>query len=62
MLSRLIVYPIKGCQGVERKSARLDASGGLEYDRWFCIVDAEGSKFAKCEFLNMRKFPELVRG
>eukprot|EP00750_Incisomonas_marina_P028462 INCI6729.1.p1 GENE.INCI6729.1~~INCI6729.1.p1 ORF type:complete len:403 (+),score=55.98 INCI6729.1:279-1487(+) len=60
MLSRLIVYPIKGCQGVERKVARLDPDGGLEFDRWFCIVDDQGSRFPAREFLNQRKFPELA--
>ena len=61
MLSRIIVYPVKGCQGVERKTARLDAAGGLEFDRWFCVVDVAGARFDAGEFLNQRKFPELVR-
>lgn len=61
MLSRIIVYPVKGCQGVDRKVARFDPLGGLEFDRWFCVVDEQGRRFDACEFLNQRKMPELVR-
>jgi len=61
MLSRIIVYPVKGCQGIDRKVAKLDDNGGLEYDRWFCVTDVDGTRFAAGEFLNQRKFPELVR-
>ena len=60
MLSRIIVYPVKGCQGVDRKEAQFDKRGGLEYDRWFCIVDKHGARFPAAEFLNQRKMPELV--
>ena len=41
-VSSLVTYPVKGCAGTVLDSARVSATG-LEHDRAFMIVDADGS-------------------
>ena len=52
-IARLFVYPIKSCAGVEvRESLLLDT--GLEFDRAWMVVDAEG------EFVSQRELPRMA--
>ncbi len=41
-LDRITVYPVKSLDGVEAAAARVLASGGLEHDRRWQLVDMEG--------------------
>ncbi len=42
-LARIIIYPIKAIDGVEITQATVLASGALQHDREFAIVDSEGN-------------------
>ena len=53
VISRLFVYPIKSCAGVEVKEALL-LDTGLEFDRAWMVVNANG------EFLTQLKYFEMV--
>lgn len=57
VISRLLLYPVKGCRGVALRSVRL-ASTGLEFDgigdREWVIVDDHG------EFLSQRELPRMA--
>ncbi|CAL6414002.1 unnamed protein product [Bathycoccus prasinos] len=52
-ISRLTVYPLKSCKGIDVKRARLTATG-FEWDRCFCVIDKDG------EFISQRTVPELA--
>jgi uncharacterized protein len=52
-ISRLFVYPIKSCAGVELKESLLIETG-LEFDRAWMVVDEEG------EFLSQRELPRMA--
>lgn len=52
-IARLFVYPIKSCAGVELKEALLIETG-LEFDRAWMVVDAEG------EFVSQRQLPRMA--
>jgi uncharacterized protein YcbX len=52
-LSSLHVYPIKSCAGVSVDDALLIETG-LEFDRAWMVVDAQG------EFLSQRELPRMV--
>ena len=57
VISRLLLYPIKGCRGVSLRSARLDATGlvvGDVGDREWMVVDEHG------EFLSQRELPRMA--
>jgi uncharacterized protein YcbX len=41
-LDRIFVHPIKALDAVEVSQAKILGSGGLEHDREFCMVDAQG--------------------
>lgn len=41
-LAKILLYPIKSLDSVEVEQARILASGALEYDREFAIVDEQG--------------------
>ncbi|EDP76471.1 MOSC N-terminal beta barrel domain-containing protein [Hydrogenivirga sp. 128-5-R1-1] len=43
VLSRILLYPIKGLDPVEVKCARLTPSGSLLHDREFALFDEEGN-------------------
>ena len=52
-IERLFVYPIKSCAGVElQESLLLDT--GLEFDRAWMVVDAQG------EFVTQRELPRMA--
>jgi len=51
-LSALNIYPIKSAAGISLSSAALSARG-LQYDRRWMVVDAQG------QFLTQRKFPRM---
>ena len=53
VISRLFVYPIKSCAGVEVKEAIL-LDTGLEFDRAWMVVDANG------HFLTQRELPRMA--
>jgi uncharacterized protein len=53
VISRLFVYPIKSCAGVEVKEAIL-LDTGLEFDRAWMVVDAHG------HFLTQRELPRMA--
>ena len=52
-ISRLFVYPIKSCAGVELKESLLIETG-LEFDRAWMVVDEGG------EFLSQRELPRMA--
>jgi uncharacterized protein len=52
-ISRLFVYPIKSCAGVELKESLLIETG-LEFDRAWMVVDEQG------EFLSQRELPRMA--
>jgi hypothetical protein len=52
-ISRLFVYPVKSCAGVELPEALLTETG-LEFDRAWMVVDAEG------EFVTQRQLPRMA--
>jgi uncharacterized protein len=52
-LSRMFVYPIKSCAGVELKESLLIETG-LEFDRAWMVVDEQG------EFLSQRELPRMA--
>ena len=53
VISRLFVYPIKSCAGVEVKEAIL-LDTGLEFDRAWMVVDEHG------QFLTQRELPRMA--
>ncbi|MGD8339276.1 MAG: MOSC N-terminal beta barrel domain-containing protein [Gammaproteobacteria bacterium] len=52
-VSRIFVYPIKSCRGIEVSSAEL-THRGLEFDRRYMLVDADG------RFLTQRQHPRMA--
>jgi uncharacterized protein len=52
-ISRLFVYPIKSCAGVELKEA-LVIETGLEFDRAWMVVDEHG------DFVSQRELPRMA--
>jgi uncharacterized protein YcbX len=52
-ISRLFVYPVKSCAGVEVREAVLTETG-LDLDRAWMVVDAQG------EFVTQRELPRLA--
>ncbi len=52
-ISRLFVHPVKSCAGIAVREARLTPTG-LEWDRAWMVVDAEG------EFLTQRTLPRMA--
>lgn len=52
-IARLFVYPIKSCAGFELPEALLTETG-LEFDRAWMVVDAEG------EFVTQRELPRMA--
>jgi uncharacterized protein YcbX len=52
-VSRLFVYPIKSCAGVELKESLLIETG-LEFDRAWMVVDEHG------EFVSQRELPRMA--
>jgi len=52
-ISRLFVYPVKSCAGVEVAEAILTETG-LEFDRAWMVVDARG------DFLTQRELPRMA--
>ncbi|MEO6018099.1 MAG: MOSC N-terminal beta barrel domain-containing protein [Polaromonas sp.] len=53
VISRLFVYPVKSCAGVEVQEALL-IDTGLEFDRAWMVVDEHGS------FLTQRELPRMA--
>lgn len=53
VISRLFVYPIKSCAGIDVQEAILTETG-LEFDRAWMVVDADGN------FLTQRELPRMA--
>jgi uncharacterized protein YcbX len=53
VISQLVIYPVKSCAGVQRQQALLTKTG-LEFDRTWMVVDAQG------EFLTQRTLPRMA--
>lgn len=53
VISRLYVYPVKSCAGVQVQEALLTETG-LEFDRAWMVVDAQG------QFLTQRQLPRMA--
>ncbi|WP_233849281.1 MOSC domain-containing protein [Paraburkholderia sp. HD33-4] len=51
-ISELFVYPIKSCAGIPLYEARLLATG-LEYDRNWMVIDAQGTMFTQRAYPRM---------
>ncbi|CAN7602611.1 MOSC N-terminal beta barrel domain-containing protein [Variovorax paradoxus] len=52
-IARLFVYPVRSCAGVELPEALLTETG-LEFDRAWMVVDAQG------EFVTQRQLPRMA--
>ena len=52
-IDRLFVYPVKSCAGIEVSDALLTETG-LDLDRAWMVVDAEG------EFVSQRELPRMA--
>ncbi len=52
-ISRLFIYPIKSCAGIELRAAEL-TEAGLDLDRAWMVVDAQG------EFVSQRELPRMA--
>lgn len=52
-IARLFIHPVKSCAALEVSQARLTATG-LEWDRAWMVVDAQG------EFLSQRSLPRMA--
>jgi hypothetical protein len=52
-VAALSVYPVKSCRGISLDAARL-TDAGLEFDREWMVVDANG------EFVTQRTFPRMA--
>jgi hypothetical protein len=52
-VAALNVYPVKSCRGVSLDAARL-TEAGLEFDREWMVIDANG------EFVTQRTFPSMA--
>lgn len=58
-ISKLVIYPVKGCRGIEVDAAQITPEGlatsdGMLRDRMFMIVDANG------KFISQRQHSELA--
>lgn len=53
VISRLFVYPVKSCAGIEVQAAMLTTTG-LEFDRAWMLVDRQG------EFVTQREQPRMA--
>lgn len=53
VISRLLVYPVKSCAGVQVQQALLTETG-LEFDRAWMVVDSKG------DFLTQREMPRMA--
>jgi hypothetical protein len=53
VISRLYVYPVKSCAGVQVQDVLLTETG-LEFDRAWMVVDAKG------RFLTQRELPRMA--
>jgi uncharacterized protein YcbX len=58
-ISHVILYPIKGCKGVERYSVTLTRNG-IVGDRQFCLIVREPSEISAWGTLSQNKCPKLA--
>jgi uncharacterized protein YcbX len=54
----LIVYPVKGCRGVERYSVEV-SDNGFKHDREYAVIDANGVA-SEYKALSQTKYPKLA--
>lgn len=58
-VTELWVFPVKGCQGIRVDEWEM-APTGLAYDRHWCVVDRNGTRFPEREYISGRKLPKLA--
>ena len=58
-ISHVIIYPIKGCKGVERYSSQITADG-LAHDRQYCLIIRDSSVFDGWTTLSQVRCPKLA--
>ena len=58
VISHIVIYPIKGCKGVERYSAHV-SKNGLVHDREYAVVILDKEKPGHCVALSQSKHPRL---
>lgn len=58
-IEEILVYPIKSGHRVSVPSAVLTPTG-LQYDRAWCVVDLEGTRFPEREYISQRKLPKMA--
>lgn len=54
IVNKLFIYPIKGFDGIEVNSSKILASGLLEKDRIFSLIDSGG------KYVNGKNYPEMM--
>jgi uncharacterized protein YcbX len=54
-LSRICIYPVKSLDGVSPSSVTILASGAIQHDRTFALVDEQGN------FVNGKRHPRIHR-
>lgn len=59
-LTGLHLYPVKSCGGLAVRSARIDLTG-LEFDRWWMVVDAQGRAVTQRELPRMALIQPTLR-
>jgi len=59
-ISHVIIYPIKGCKGIERYSATL-TDEGLVGDRQYCLIVPDSSASVGWTTLGQTKCPKLAK-
>ncbi|MHC5670944.1 MOSC domain-containing protein [Nostoc sp.] len=52
-LAKILLYPVKSLDGLEVKNARVLASGALQHDREFAIIDERG------RFVNGKRYAKI---
>ena len=59
-IAELWVYPIKACRGTRVQEARTIATGGFEFDRTWCVLDARGDRYPEREYISQRKIAKMA--
>jgi uncharacterized protein YcbX len=58
-ISRIMIYPVKGCRGVERYSA-IVTENGLRHDRQYAVIARTGDS-GEYVALSQTRYPKLVK-
>lgn len=52
-VSRITIYPVKSCDGIDCTAADVLSTGALRFDRRFALIDSSG------QFINAKRFPRI---